>query len=303
MRLPSNMRFSLPPDGLTYTEFVLSRTRRLIACSIWHGIEETRLNRWLNNFNGELRRYFAARILDTLMYRSDLQTKSMLIHAFQRTLPDLARIRSLPTHLNSAFDLLRRAGDPSLRVVPVEPKHRAATASGHIIARLISRHLGLHKDWILSHTDVGPSTPFVIFVDDFVGTGTQFERFVSQAHLAHLVAERRCCYIALAAHRDGLRHLKQRFPHLPVACAEFLNHSHSIFHQLGTTFRDGTNSVQGAKSFYYEMLDEFGVTDPTFRDGYGKLHLAYAFYHSVPNNSCPLLWWPESGSWLPLFER
>ena len=186
------MPFSLPPDGRTYTDFVLTRARQLIACNIWGGIEETRLDRWLNNFQGDLRRYFAARILDMLMYRSELQTKSMLAHLFQRTLPDLARARSLPGHLTTAFDLLRRNGDPGLRVVPVEPKAHADATSGGIIARLIRRHLGLGRRWILSHDEVTARTPFVIFVDDFIGTGTQFSRFLSQPHLGDLVSHHRC---------------------------------------------------------------------------------------------------------------
>ena len=84
---------------------------------------------------------------------------------------------------------------------------------------------------------------------------------------------------------------------------EFLDDSHNMFRQMNDTLRDDTNSLPVAKSYYDGMLDEFGIRDEAFRDGYGKLNLTYAFAHSAPNNSTPLLWWPANGRWVPLFER
>ena len=209
------MQFSLPPDGLIYTEFVLSRSKDLIAQNIWHGIEENRLTRWLNNFQGDLQRYFAARILDALMYRSDDQTKSMVTHLFQRTLPDLARSRSLPLDLACAFESLQSDVDPLIRIVPVTPTNQAEMASGPLVTRLVRRHLELNKNWILQPAAAARTSKFVVFIDDFIGTGCQFRKFIKHRSLAHLLHNRQCCYVALAAHSEGVRNLKHGIPPSP----------------------------------------------------------------------------------------
>ena len=297
------MPFKLPTDGPTYTDHIITRSKDLIAHNIWQGLEEVRLSKWLNNFTSAEHRYFAARVLDTLMYRSDSQTKSMLIHLFHRTIPDVARHYSLASELYSAYDRLQTETEPNIRLVPVAPSQQATMASGPFIARLIRKHLDFRKQWISRHDQVGSTTSSVVFIDDFIGTGTQFSKFLKRHNLTHLIDERRCCYIAVAAHSAGIQHLRSTFPDLPVAAVDLLEPRNSLFHQQSLAFPDGTNTIDDAKAFYHKMIDAFHINDPRFREGYGSLNLTYAFAHAVPNNSTPLLWWPRQANWTPLFNR
>ena len=297
------MPFRLPADGPIYTDHVITRCKGLIAHNVWQGLEEIRLSKWLNNFATDEQRYFAARVLDTLMYRSDSQTKSMLTHQFQRTIPDIARHHNLPSELYTAYDQLQANSEPNVRIVPVVPSQQPIMASGPLIARVILKHLNFRRKWIIGHDEVCSTTPFVIFVDDFIGTGTQFSNFLQREGLVRLVRKRRCCYVALAAHKAGIQHLTSTFTDLPVSAVDLLESRNSLFHQQSMAFPDGTNNIDDAKAFYYEMLDEYHVNDSRFRNGYGGLNLAYAFAHAVPNNSTPLLWWPRNANWTPLFTR
>lgn len=297
------MPFKLPEDGPTYTDHIITRSKDLIAHNIWQGLEEIRLSNWLNNFATAEHRYFAARVLDTLMYRSESQIQSMATHLFQRTIPDLARHYNLPSELYSAWDRLRAKTEPNIRLVPALPSHHATMASGPLLARLIRKHLNIRREWIIGHDQVRPTTPFVIFIDDFIGTGDQSSEFLQQPGLIRLVHSRRCCFVSLAAHRAGIDHLTSIFPDLPVSAVDLLEPRNGLFHDQSLAFPDGTNTIADARAFYYEMLDSFHINSTKFRDGYGGLDLAYAFSHAVPNNSTPLLWWPQQAGWTPLFNR
>ena len=296
------MAFTLPPDGPTYTDHIIARCKDLIAHNIWQGMDDLQLNRWLNNFPSAEQRYFAARVLDILMYRSEPQTKSMLTHLFQRTIPDVARHHSFGSHLYSVCDRLQTDHEPDLRLVPVSPGGHATMSSGPLITRLAQKHLNFRKRWIIPHRKIHSTTPFVVFLDDFIGTGNQFHGFIRQANLTRLVTERRCCYVALAAHTTGIEYLRCKFPDLAVSAVDLLSARNSLFHRHSLAFPDGTNSITDARAFYRQVLASFGIRQ-RYQGGYGGLDLAYAFAHAAPNNSTPLLWWPPNGQWTPLFRR
>ena len=175
-------------------------------------------------------------------------------------------------------------------------------ASGPLITRLAQKHLNFRKKWIISHRKIHSTTPFVVFLDDFIGTGTQFSRFMRQANLTHLVTKRRCCYVAVAAHVTGIKNLRDEFPDLAVSAVDLLSARNSLFHPDSLAFPDGTNSIAVARTFYRQMLSTFRIPH-RYHGGYGGLDLAYAFAHAVPNNSTPLLWWPQNTNWTPLFRR
>ena len=296
------MSFILPPDGPTYTDHIIARCKDLIAHNIWQGIDDLQLSRWLNNFSSVEQRYFAARVLDILIYRSEPQTKSMLTHLFHRTIPDVARHHGFGSQLHSVCDRLQTGQEPDLRLVPVSPATQATMASGPLITRLARKHLNFRKTWIIPHRKIRSTTPFVVFLDDFIGTGNQFSGFIRQANLTYLITERRCCYVAVAAHATGIKNLRDAFPDLAVAAVDLLSERNSLFHRRGLAFPDGTNRIADARAFYRQMLNRFGIRH-RYQQGYGGLDLAYAFSHAVPNNSTPLLWWPQNTQWTPLFAR
>ena len=301
-KLDSEMPFVLPPHGAAYTDHIIARCRDLITHNIWQGIDDLQLNLWLNNFPNAEQRYFAARVLDILMYRSDPQTKSMLTHLFHRTIPDLARSHNFATDLHSICDRLQSNYDPEVRLVPVMPARQATMASGPLITRLAQKHLNFRKKWIIPHRKIRSTTPFVVFLDDFIGTGNQFSRFLKQERLTHLVTERRCCYVAVAAHSTGIDSLRDEFPDLAVSAVDSLSPQNSLFHHQSLAFPDGTNTIADARAFYRQMLNTFRIR-LHYQGGYGGLDLAYAFAHAVPNNCTPLLWWPQNRHWIPLFRR
>lgn len=158
------MPFQLPDDGHVYTKHIVSRCERLIARTIWQGIAHDDLRIWLNNFSSAEQRYFAARVLDALMYRSEPQMMSMLTHLLQRTVPDLAHDHDLALPLHSPYQRLQTDADPGIRIVPVQRSGNPELASGPFVVRLIRKVLPPAKRWItVNPSKIACDTLSVIF--------------------------------------------------------------------------------------------------------------------------------------------
>jgi hypothetical protein len=300
--------FRLPRDGSIYADKIFSRCRDLISYHFWSGMPQHRLDAWIANFRTPEERYFAARVLDALIYRSDDQTLALLRELITRVIPDYARIHGLPPQLQDMYLKLRSPSmDPGIRIVPVLPPGAAPTKSGVILARHLKRALKIKENWII-HPDTVPAAisdgHTIIFVDDFLGTGDQFTKFLKATKLVPVASSTCFIYGCLAAHEEGIGFLRKECPSVHVATVEKLDDSHALFHNSAGSFPDGINSVDCAKEFYYQLLDDrgFGIIGPN-RRGFGHLEIVYAFEHSVPDNSLPILWWDHSSQWQHLFDR
>ncbi len=300
--------FQLPKDGAIYTKSVFSRCHDLIGYNVWSGIEPHRLDSWIANFKTPEERYFAARVLDVLIYRSDRQTVALMKQLFHRIIPDLARHRRLNSALRVVYRSLQDASvDPGVRIVPVIPPDEPPTKSGPTIARMLKRHLRFHEGWFMSpddvHSTIGHVAGFV-FVDDFLGTGQQFLAFLRRAGLEALLSSGCFIYTPLAGHVRGLRDLHSAFPALHVDTVELLDDSHALFDEASGSFPDDVNSAEIARDFYYTLLDDRKIDiDGPNRRGVGHFELTYAFEHAIPDNSLPVLSWRYSDNWQPLFDR
>lgn len=65
------MTFSVPRDGGLFITDISERCASLIDVGIWEGITRTQLAAWLTNFETDAEKYFAACVLDTLIFRSE----------------------------------------------------------------------------------------------------------------------------------------------------------------------------------------------------------------------------------------
>ena len=301
-----NSVFRLPGDAVIYARDVFERSRHFVTYRLWDGLERNRLDAWINNFKTNEERYFAAKILDSLIYRSRAQTVAMMREMFQRKIPDLQRRRKISPELSKVYSALKGQKDPNLRIVPVLAPSDPPTKSGYVAGRSLRRSLGFSNSWIVNGTRAPgllASGRTIIFFDDFLGTGKQFTKFVRSRRLEASVKSGRCIYATLAAHKKGLSKLRKIYPYLHLVTVEVLNNNHALFDAEGGSFPDSENTTAIARSFYYEFLRKRRIGTKKIRLGFGSLELLYAFEDAVPNNSLPILWWPQSNSWQPLFDR
>ncbi len=293
--------FSVPKDGPVFIDAIVGRCNELIQHGIWGGLHITTFRSWLANFQTDEERYFAACVLDSLIYRSDDQTVALISQLFQRVLPDLVRLDPPPVHSVSLERLRQEPAilDPGVRLMPVVKDTDSPTKSGYIVARLLRRHLRISEKWIIQpHTiaeHIAVGARVFLFMDDFLGTGEQFEVFAARIELNNHLPRIYGAYLPLAAHARGIDTLRNKLPGLRVRAVELLDESNSLFDPAGHCFDDGVNTPEAAKVFYYDLLMTKRIHIPSEHAcGYGNLGLVYVFSHAVPDNSLPILWWPRT---------
>lgn len=303
--------FQLPQDGRIYIEQIIERCTALIQCGIWGDLSPSLLRRWMKNFASDEERYFAACVLDSLIYRSKSQTLGLINQLFQRSLPDLTRQTPNPLgHVQDWQDRFRiypSSGDPGVRLVAAVTSNDPPGKSAQVIVRYMMQDMGIPRQWIINPWEmsncVTKGIRVFILVDDFLGTGVQFEGTINQENLEPLFASNFVVYAPLTAHSQGIKHLGLKFKELHLSAVEILDETYDLFHPESSAFNDQLNTPSSAKKFYYDLLKNKGIDlSRPDRKGYGELGLAYAFEHATPDNSLPILWWREE-PWQPLFKH
>ena len=304
------MTFSVPRDGGLFITDISERCASLIDVGIWEGITRTQLAAWLTNFETDAEKYFAACVLDTLIFRSEAQTNALLQQWFQRTLPFAARHLGLSgaNEPDWTFALRKGGADPRVRLVPVVREDDPPTKSAHHVLRLMKRNFQVDENWIsyARHLSSGlpPGLEAIIFVDDFLATGDQFHEFFETESLPLLANHVKMAYLPLVGYVDGINKLGSQYSGLIVRSVEVLNASNRLFHTECECFSDGSNTASDAADFYYDLIARRGISlAGNERRGHGGLELAYSFAHASPDNCLPILWWDQAPSWKPLFNR
>lgn len=304
--------FKVPVGGESYCLNVQNQIDNYIRFGLWEGVSQLQVEKWMKNFTTSEERYFACRLLDYLIYRSEEQVVAMLKQIFQVTLPNAVRKHSLPLNPKETDFLkffAKGTYDCVRLVAAFKPSDPPSKSAAHIF-RLLKRRFGREIEKIsifpnMVRPCIKTGVNCFIFLDDFLGTGTQFHEVLRDHDLTTWPKNTHFLYLPLVAHNNGIKFLNDasRYPRLIVSPAEILTEKHQLFHESSECFNDGTNTTAMAKAFYYDMLKEKGIhIYGSERRGFGKLEVAYSFSHASPDNTLPILWYAEDG-WTPLFKR
>jgi hypothetical protein len=302
------MTFHVPDKNHDLFGDVLDRFRVLLKKRVITGIDETALDRWLGNFNTDEERYFAACILNRLIFRSQAMINSSIDHLLHCMLPTFLRQNDLFPH-NDIESFLRalRTNDSSyhVRFVGVDGSKTSDTGkSGVLVIRRYKQHAGIDK--LLTcrpdkFAELSNKVRCIVFVDDMLGTGKQFYDFAVENALAekkHI----RMVYCPLVAHNNGLQWLRAKCSWLTVLPVEVLDERHQFFCESiknpGFWKVDESNTAVDARVFYDNLAIKHGIPKSTRF----TLDLVLGFEHSTPNNSLSLLW-ASSDKWTALLKR
>jgi len=148
---------------------------------------------------------------------------------------------------------------------------------------------------------------YVIFIDDFCGSGTQAVRY-SKAHVARIkeiAPNTKLYYYCLFATSAGLKKVREKakFDHAEAVCE--LDSSFTSLEENSRYFRHAAGADID-RTFCREMCHRYGKSlihnDPL---GFGGCQLLFGFAHNIPNNTLPIFW-SDGGiarQWAPLFRR
>lgn len=297
----------LPDTAESIVETACENAIQLIERGFWE-IPKPRFTSWYNQFCGLEEQFFAACILNQVLFRNH--------HQFEAALRSLFR-SNLYGHLYDGFDdlnlvnvLKNRRKDPNVRLVPVICESDPPTKSGPLVLRRLQRVLELHPGWMCwpwqARKAIDESgVKAIVFVDDFLGSGRQFREFFEQWGFSdEPAADVQHFYAPVVAHVEGIKHLSTNLPNLRVVAAERLGAAHDFFSE-SVWERNGLGCVTAdeAKSWYSDFGQKRRCKPKTISDrGCGEFGLTFGFSHATPNNSLPILWY-GSADWQPLLER
>lgn len=292
----------LPKEWTTYSDAIRDRCRDLIEYTIWNGIELHMFDKWRKNFKTDEEKYFASCVLDSLIYKSNQQTYALIKDNLSKNLVNQFRLLDLGIS-DFPNSIINPLVDPLIRFVPVITQYDPGTKSSNEILRFMKRHFHVSESWIIHpwkiEEELASGNKTIIFIDDFLGTGQQFDDAISNVfNLDKLIQKHNVIYAPLVAHEKGIEFLNKLYPNLKIVSAERLDYAnHSFF----TRYFEGEEVA--AKKFYVDMLRKRGINLGAGNEyGHGNLEITLAFEHAAPDNSLQLLTY-RTDNWSPLFNR
>lgn len=172
-------------DVPSFIQHKKSQCGKLIEYGIWKGIDSNDLSAWLKNFSTEQEKYFAACIMDWLVYRNDDHVDSMLFDLLTRHLHNQWRIDKNSNYdsLKNPLEILSSKWDFKkypLRYVTAVTKKDRGTKSGYHIISVLNHNLGVSERYNISPDEVQKSYEqdgirTFLFFDDIIGTGEQMK--------------------------------------------------------------------------------------------------------------------------------
>lgn len=304
------MSFFVPDQHYGLFDDVTQRFRVLIRKKVISSIDEMRLDGWLSNFVTDEDRYIAARILNGLIFRSKAMIESSFDQMLQCVLP--AQLRQWECygykHLEDFLASLHAGNaDHSVRFVAVDhtSQNEEPGKSGVHLIRQLRQHVRISKTLLCRPENVAtlPQTVKVlVFIDDIVGTGKQFEKFAKFHKLKDQVPKRKLFFSPLIAYQDGIDKLANAHPWLTISPIEVFNSEHCFccpcIDNQELWALDEENRIDDVQEHVKRLAQKNGIPTSTRY----SLDLLIGFEHATPNNTIPLLW-ASSEKWRPLFNR
>lgn len=293
--------------------FLREKSSFFIDCHVWPLQNRLDPEGWLRNFNTD-EEEFAIHLLNGFCYYSDSLLDQLFVSAFVR-LCSKVMATSLPSsHSRTHFQTFC---DEIVVTYPTGESPSEAD-SGHLFARRARDLLGIPEERILSPENaIGRakthSVPAIVFVDDFVGSGSQFlttinrnygaskSSFVNQSPILPP-----CYYIPLFctafAQTNALSTLPSNISCEPLHIIgneyNALNHR-SVFWPPSLS-SDGPAFIERV-SRRLGLDDTNGSSTADWR-GFCSLGLGIAFEHQIPDACLPIFYTTKSG-WRPLWRR
>lgn len=298
---------------ITAGEFISSCKRYAEDCislGVWKGVDQPTFEKWWSNFQTQEDRYIAASILDKLIYRSAEQFTELLRQPFKDEKVLTALFPSGYQSDGHLINTLKEKENPKIFLVPVIKHLDPPTKSGPLVQRHITRALKLNKNWAAWPSQIikkvnDNDCEAIVFIDDIVGTGGQFIRFIKSLgdDFQQVMSKVPVIYLCATAWSQGIEKINEKYPLITIAVGEELNSEQRFFEKEAWNFEGSDLTIDSIKEHYCDLLKRLGINSPSYKYGYKKCAFTYGYEHGCPNNSLPLLWFDESDKFEPLLRR
>ena len=284
------------PTDLT-RKYVIDKCDYFSSIGIWPRKDTLDPDLWLTNFQSDEEPH-ALYLLNAFMYFST----DLVNQIFSTSIRTIGRLMT--------GDQWTRFLDEVL-VTLVTGEVPSVTDSGHVFARK-ARSLGIPEGRIVSHDHVlrrmqAGFDQTVVFVDDFVGSGSQFtETWIRTQPYQHgsfkalaAASKAKFHYCPAFSTQAGLTSIKEAHPEVTVNPGVLIPGNYGAFAPDSIVWPSKLRPT--AEDFLQSASIRAGIPEPNWR-GFASLGLTIAFEDSVPDATLPLMYWDQNG-WHPLIRR
>jgi hypothetical protein len=294
-------------DGLR--QRVLTKCAFFTEAQLWPLEVDLDAEAWLGNFLPSEQEY-ALRLLDNFHYFSSSLTKQLFKTAFQRLRNHVCTEHAGCHGADRRWEEFKR----SLLVTHVTGEIPSDSDSGYVFARMARQELGFGIDHLVTHEEAlrrlrDDFNAHVLFVDDFVGSGTQFiGTWTRRYHIPNEISYQsvlrgssdRAFYCPVICSDVGRRALSETCSEVTVSPAHYLDRRYSIFDD--NSFVWPANVRSDAIEIVRSASERAQV--PGSWRGFHGLGLLLAFEHCVPDATIPLIYHDSTTPrWRPLIRR
>lgn len=296
----------------TLERVVLEKCQAFVRLSIWPRSEKLDYNRWLKNFEGSRDKIFALHLLDGFTFYSHELCLAMMrssILSLSTTIPGQTVDEKLRNWGNFLGDCLFVPMEGESKTPIEEDLDPDITGSGITSAASIRKEFGIDQTQLktvryivmaekLSHRHL-------IFFDDFVGSGEQFDKLMKRPALGKTFHEvlvdkgLNLAYCCMVATDVGLDRLQRDYPNVKITPCHIVAKDQSAGDKRSSIWPDELRDE--VDDFIVRKSLEAGIAASDIY-GFNNLGLALAFEGTIPDATLPLFY-HRGPNWEPLMER
>lgn len=293
-------------------ELLFSKTESFVDFHLWPLAADFNPRGWLRNFVPEEKDY-ALNLLNAFIYFAPPLLDALFIAAFQQ----LSHVFVAGADSFATMRNLWRTFCDSVLIVYVEGEAPNPTDSGYGYTRRARQLLGVRQSQVMTPQAAlnrllsGEIRP-VVFVDDFVGSGSQFATTWYRPWLLDDGSERSFqqvaqsisttfAYCPLVCTTYGQNTINLECPEVLLTPAHLLSEQYNLLSPECHLWPE--NLRGGAEAFVRSASERAGIVSgaDSWR-GFADLGLGLALGDSVPDATLPIFYWDKNG-WIPLVRK
>ncbi|SFB50730.1 phosphoribosyltransferase-like protein [Algoriphagus aquimarinus] len=296
------------PSNTRQYEETLQRSRFFQTIQAWPLDEELNYEGWLSNFSKEEEQVIACSILDFFVHYPARMVNKMLANSVANS--GYFFLDYFPDWEHSNFK-----DRCFYSFIPGESQH--PTDSGNLFTRKLRDELLIPEDKIISYQDIRsipPKSP-IIFVDDFVGSGSQVYKAWNVNQLSngktlkeYVHSAGHCAvYSPLIVNYKGNSVMKTHCPTLNLSATHVLGPEYNLFDKTCFCWKNDSELFSKGISLILSKSKLLGIPstegdDTRDEKGFDRQGLAISFEHGAPDAIPSFFYW-KTDNWTPLLRK
>lgn len=273
---------------------------------VWENrLDKGDIDKWLNNFKGissydeDYERKICLQILSKFLYFNEKECQALLKEVFYIFKKQIIKniINDATTKLDKA--ILKESWKNFLTKSRFSHIGRPGE-SGCYILYLFRQINVLPIDLMLDSWEIDFSQiKSLIFLDDFIGSGSQAKRFwnLNLKKIQSNYSEIEFYYLSMFGLNSGITAVRENSG-FKVIVGQVFDENYKAFSDNSDIFMEEKTRKEAKQiSFEYGKLIE-----PDYPLGFGDSQMLLGFHHNIPNNTLPIIC-SSKNNWHPIFKR